>query len=260
MDIDFLAHIQAESARFAAVLRDTDPAAPVPTCPEWTAADLVWHLAEVQLFWCAIVRDRLTDPGAAGAAEPERPAGYAALLALGQRASTELAAALEGTADDVRVWSWSADESVGFVRRRMAHEALVHRLDAELTVGPASDVDAELATDGVREVLQLVLGGSPAWSVFSPTGPLGRLRTSDTGAEWLVQLGGFSGQSPNSGKTFDHRPVLELVDSGEPAYTVSAPARDLDAWVWNRPTLTDVTVEGDRGAFDALAALIGQGV
>ena len=48
MGLDLLAAVRAESARFADALEATDPAAPVPTCPDWTAADLLWHLAQEQ--------------------------------------------------------------------------------------------------------------------------------------------------------------------------------------------------------------------
>ena len=32
-------------------------------------------------------------------------------------------------------WTWSAEQTVGFTLRRQAHEALIHRLDAEQTAG-----------------------------------------------------------------------------------------------------------------------------
>jgi hypothetical protein len=50
--------------------------------------------------------------------------------------STEdLQRVLAGAADPETVWTWSQNRSVGFVRRRQAHEALIHRRDAELVVG-----------------------------------------------------------------------------------------------------------------------------
>ena len=68
--------------------------------------------------------------------------------------------ALAGTADDVTVWTWlDTDHSVGFVRRRQAHEALIHRLDAELTAGVVTELDAGLATDGVLEAIEWMFGG-----------------------------------------------------------------------------------------------------
>src|SRR6476646_2568450 len=85
--LDYLAYIRSESARFGACLAAADPAARVPSCPDWNAVDLLWHLAEVQLFWGTIVRDRLTDPGAAESAQPDQPDDIVALLSLFERAT-----------------------------------------------------------------------------------------------------------------------------------------------------------------------------
>ena len=54
----YLDHIRTESARFREVLADCDPSARVPACPDWDAADLLWHLAGVQVFWAKVVRHR----------------------------------------------------------------------------------------------------------------------------------------------------------------------------------------------------------
>jgi uncharacterized protein (TIGR03083 family) len=250
MTIDFLAHLRAESARFGDVLADADPSAPVPTCPDWTAADLLYHLAEVQHSWATIVRERLSEPD--GVTEPERPADYQDVLTLFRQQSQSLIDALGQSADDVTVWTWlPGDQSVGFVRRRQAHEALIHRIDAELTAGvPVSEVDRALATDGVAEVLDWMYRPVPSWAT-SNDGPVGRLVTTDTGAEWLTRVGRWSGHSPNSGKDYTDEPTLRLVASGDPSFTVSGAARDLDAWLWNRPTVADVVIEGDASAFEA---------
>jgi len=47
--------------------------------------------------------------------------------------------------------------NLGFVRRRQAHEVLIHRLDAELTAGvDASAMDPRLSADGVDELLRVM--------------------------------------------------------------------------------------------------------
>jgi uncharacterized protein (TIGR03083 family) len=252
MTIDFLAHLRSESAAFGAALASADPSASVPTCPDWTAADLLWHLAEVQLFWGAIVRDRLDDPDAAEAGKPDRPSDYAALLELYRSASAGLADALDGVADDVAVWTWfDADQTVGFVRRRQAHEALIHRFDAELTAGvPAGDVDSALASDGVLEALEWMYGGYPEWAHYRPTGTVGRLATTDTGTAWLVELGRWGGHSPNTGKDYQDEPALTVVQAGDPTFSITGTARDLDAWLWHRPTLGEISTDGDAGALE----------
>lgn len=255
MSLDHLAHLRTESARFARVLAGADPGAPVPSCPDWSAADLLWHLGEVQHFWGTVVRDRLTDPSEY--AQPVRPERHTELHDFFTTASAMLIEALATTPDDVPVWTWlTADRSVGFVRRRQAHEALIHRLDAELTADTITDVDPELATDGVLEIIEWMLG-APPWATTTVDGPIGRLIASDTGAQWLVQVGKASGTSPTGGTTYTDEPVGCLVDGGEPSFEIAGTARDLDAWLWNRPPVSTITRTGDTTAF---AAVIGQGV
>jgi len=77
------------------------------------------------------------------------------------------------------VWTWSSDRTVDFVRRRVAHECLIHRLDAQLTAQALTPIDADLATDGVDEVVTYFFSGT-AQSRFRPTGPIGALRILDT--------------------------------------------------------------------------------
>jgi uncharacterized protein (TIGR03083 family) len=253
MSLDYLEHIRSDSARFADLLAGADPSATVPSCPDWTAADLLWHLAEVQNFWGAIVRDRLLDPDAADRSQPSRPSDYGELVDTYRAASSGLVDALATTPDKTTVWTWfAADQSAGFVRRRQAHEALIHRLDAELTTGTVTDLDAGLATDGVAEVLEWMYSEVPEWATAGPDGPTGRLATSDTGREWLVRIGSWSGTSPNTGNTYTDEGTLSLVASGEPDFEVSGAARDLDAWLWNRPTWEQVRLTGDYQQFQQL--------
>jgi uncharacterized protein (TIGR03083 family) len=259
MELDYLGHLERESARFAEVLDDADPQASVPSCPDWTADDLLWHLGEVFLFWGTIMRERLTDPAVAEDARSDRPTERHALLDFYERSSSELMQTLRDTPPDEPIWTWSSDNTAGFVRRRMAQEALIHRLDAELTADAVTDFDAELATDGVLEALQYFFS-PPTWTTWDADGPVGRLRATDTGADWLVQLGSFSGRSPNTGKTWEHEPCLELTDSAAPTFTLSASGRDLDAWLWGRPQLVEPVIDGNAADLELLRAIIAAGI
>lgn len=260
MPIDFLHHVRSESDRFVSVLRDANPAAPVPSCPDWTAADLLWHLTEVHLFWGVIARDLLDDPEPSEAAKPPRAEGYDELLAQFDAASTLLSDALAAHDDDVAVWTWSDDHTIGFIRRRMAQEALIHRLDAELTVGAVTGFDAALAADGVVEGLELFYGGrTPAWATFDGSGPVGRVGMTDTGDNLLLRVGTISGTHP-TGKTYTGEPSVLMLESGDPTFTVTGTARDLDAWLWQRPTLADVQVDGSRDDFAQLQAVISDAI
>src|SRR5438105_15171100 len=116
-DLDYLGHLARESARFAEAIGQAPPDAAVPTCPDWNADDLLWHLAEVQFFWSTVVREGL-DGDEAEKRKPERPADRAGLLAFCRRASRDLGEILAGSSPQTPAWTWSEDHTVGFIRRR----------------------------------------------------------------------------------------------------------------------------------------------
>ena len=176
-----------ESQRFRDVLADCDPAARVPGCPDWDAADLLFHLAGVQHFWSTIIRQRPEGPEKLE--EPARPETYAELLAFFDTSSAALVAALEEADPAEHAWSWAPEQTVGFTYRRQAHEALIHRLDAEQAAGQETPLDTELAADGVLETLDIMFGGTPPWGAFTPGDGLVRFDLADTGEQILVRLG-----------------------------------------------------------------------
>ncbi|MDL9935727.1 hypothetical protein QSJ18_03115 [Gordonia sp. ABSL1-1] len=59
--MDRAAVIAVESQRLADACARADPGTRCPTCPDWTPADLLWHLVNVHLFWGEIVRRRIID-------------------------------------------------------------------------------------------------------------------------------------------------------------------------------------------------------
>jgi uncharacterized protein (TIGR03083 family) len=259
--INYLDHLHRESRRFAAALAGADPAAPVPTCPDWTAADLLWHLTEVQWFWGTIVGERLQDPSSAEATKPARPDAYAELAELFGTATGRLSVALAEGADTTAVWTWASDRSVGFIRRRQAHEALIHRLDAELVGGEPGLMDAALSADGVDELLRVMWAELPGWATFTPSGGEVLLAATDTGDAWLAVLGRFTGTSPTSGRTYDE-PTITVADpapAAAPAARVRGTAAALDRWLWNRG---DAGLErtGDPAALANLDGLVTAGV
>ncbi|HEY0889973.1 MAG TPA: maleylpyruvate isomerase family mycothiol-dependent enzyme [Nocardioides sp.] len=253
----YLDHIRSESARFRAALAACDPDAPVPSCPEWTAADLLWHLGgEVQHFWNWVVRHRPEAPD--GYQEAERPESYADLLSFFDATNAAFVAALAGADPAEAAWSWAAEQTVGFTFRRQAHEALVHRIDAELTVGALTPLDPALAADGVDEALDVMFGGTPPWGSFAPLPHHVRVDSVDVGASVWVQLGRFTGTAPD-GTAHDTEDVSVVADPGtEPDVVVSGPAAALDAWLWRRGGDEAVTVSGDRSVYDRFRACVNQ--
>jgi uncharacterized protein (TIGR03083 family) len=252
---DYLRHIRDDSARFRAVLADCDPAARVPSCPDWDAADLLWHLGEVQHFWGTMLRQRPAGPD--DYAEPARPDSYAGLLEYFDRGSELLFTELDGVDPAAETWTWSQDHTAGFIYRRQAHEALIHRLDAELTAGAVTALDPALAADGVDEALDVMFGGCPPWGTFTPYDRFVRVDVTDTGDTVWVQLGHFNGTDPDDGRVHDSEDIHVVpAPDADPGAVVSGPAGALDAWLWRRGDDSEVSVTGDREVYDHFRACV----
>lgn len=252
-----LAHIRTESARFREVLAGCDPTARVPACPDWDAADLLWHLASVQGFWAEVVRTRPAAVDEDFEKKLPRPETYDGLLAAydGYAAAMIEALATADPADEA--WHWSSDHTVGASIRRQAHEALIHRLDAEEAAGQVTPLDPALAADGVLEALTVMYGGCPPWGTITPSDRVVDVRLTDTGDVLHVALARFTGTDP--GGTTHDEPDLALVDEGSPVATISGTAGDLDAWLWHRGVgRVQISREGDQGTLDELAGILSQ--
>ena len=148
--------------------------------------------------------------------------------------------------------------------RRQAHEALVHRVDAELTAGVDLTVpDAALAADGVDELLRVMWGLPDGdWATWTPSDRLVRVETTDTGHGWTLRLGRWSGTGPQSGREFDEATALVVDgdDAGSPAAVLRGRAADLDLHLWNRLPADPVERTGDPDALADLDEVRGAGV
>jgi hypothetical protein len=159
------------------------------------------------------------------------------------------------------VWTWAADHTAGFVLRRQAHEALIHRLDAELVVGEVTSLDPALAADGVDEALCVMYGTAPAWGSLAPQGTPGRVIATDVGRAWQVGFGRFTGTSPDTGNVYDEDMLTMPSTTDLPAaFTLEGTAADLDRWLWGRGDLRVLQTSGDPVALERLAAVIASGV
>lgn len=253
----YLTHLEAESRRFRDVLAACDPDARVPSCPEWTAADLLWHLgAEVQDFWAWVVAHRPQHPRE-GYEEPSRPAAYEDLLRVFDERSDALVRALREADPADEAWSWAPEQTVGFTFRRQAHEALVHRVDAELTAGTPTSIDPALATDGIDEVLGVMYGGSPAWGTFHGLPHHLRVDVTDTATSVWVQLGRFTGTDPGSGRVYDDEDIAVVEDPGtEPDAVISGTSAVLLLRFWRRGDGAETHLTGNLEIVDRFRRVI----
>lgn len=263
-NIDYLGHLARESALFGHAVDGAASDARVPTCPDWDADDLLWHLGEVQWFWGTVVRRGVDAEGAGALAQP-RPETRAALMDFYLTASADLGKALASASPESPAWTWSDDKTVGFIIRRQAHEALIHRIDAELTAGQRRSVmDPLLSADGVDEALRIMYGGDlPTWGTFAPDERRTvRVHASDTGDSWFVTLGRFSGTDPDEKKSYDQESiqVARIDPGGQASATVRSKADDMDCWLWRRPTEVSPERSGDSDVLSAFDALIASGI
>lgn len=247
MDLDVI--LRTESERFRAALRDAAPDATVPSCPGWTAADLAWHLARVQWGFASIVAGRHTEhpgPAIALAGLPRTRPSFPELLELDRRATDRLLAAFADVPPATPLWSFvDRATDVAWALRRQAHEALVHRIDAELTAGgPPGAVEADVAADGVHELLTELLHRGNRGE-FAPSGIHVDLRTTDTGDRWSVALGRLRRTDDVTGDVLVRAGAELRAPVGRPHGVVAGPAVRLHAWAWGRDDGRRLRTTGD---------------
>jgi uncharacterized protein (TIGR03083 family) len=249
--LPYLDHLAADSARFRTVLATAPAEARVPTCPDWNADDLLWHLGEVQWFWGEIAERGLTDPAeldAMNATRTERPGDRAGLLAFFDSSSERLHRVLGDLPPETPLWMWADDKSAGYIRRRQAHEAMVHRLDAELTVGERTSLDCRLAADGVDEALRIMRGHEPEPDfTHVPVSSPVTIATVDAMHSWTVTPVRVTGLW--KGEPIDELRFLVTDGPDDAAVAeISGSAADIDCWLWNRPVEGELARNGDAAA------------
>ena len=227
----------------------------VPTCPDWTVADLIRHVGQVYLHKVECMREgaeRESEWPPAGLRDEEP-------LALLDRSYTELVAELTSRNPADRGGTWYApDPTVGFWFRRMAQESVIHRIDAELGAGTAvSAIPGDLALDGIDELLKVFVAYSViAWGDYfteALAGSPGRALKIQTTAtvdtpsvSWLVKT------SPGC-LTVDGGPDEKLADDTTADITISGTPANMLRWSWNREIPGEPSRVRVEGSPDALA-------
>lgn len=253
---DLLAALARDGEAFADVCADADLTLPVPPCPGWSLADLVWHLAEVHHFWRTIV-DEQRDTWE-GYEQPTRPPDNALVdfYRDGLEATvTVLAAAHPQQAN----WTWSHQRDAGFVMRRMAHETAVHLVDANAALGRPHAVAADLASDGIDEFLFHFL--RPGATVTETLGGSVHIHCTDVAGEWTVRPAAAGAGSGN--ESGDESADVDDASGGEMVVTrehskgdaaLRGAATDLLLVLWRRLPLAAVDVIGDRALVERFVA------
>ncbi|MFC9691796.1 maleylpyruvate isomerase family mycothiol-dependent enzyme [Kribbella sp. NPDC056951] len=178
----YLEQLAAESARLREVAELGLDAA-VPSCPGWTVESVVRHVAQVYLHKIEVLR-----LGALPKPWPPEGLDERDAFELYDESLSALTAALRQAGTTQQTWTFSpADSTSGFWYRRMAMETVVHRIDAELAHDVVTPIAAELALDGIDELLYPNLGG-PWWDENWTKHPLdATVRITAEGRSWTVR-------------------------------------------------------------------------
>lgn len=221
---DAVAAIGAESRRLSDVVASADLDARVPTTPKWSVRDLAHHIGTVQWYWAENVRAK-NPAERSGAALASLPPDDDLLAWLGW-CTYALLSALREAGPESPSWAWWGDptpHTAGAVARHQAQEAAVHRWDAEGSVGTPAPLPAGLATDGVPEFIEVMVGPD----VVALRGAV-TLHAVDAGASWKVGAGSAdAGAAP--------------ARSAE----LHATASDLVLMLYRRLAVPDTDVDGD---------------
>lgn len=228
----FVGHVRDDGRRLAAAATG-NLSLDVPSCPGWTVRDLASHVAQVyeHKILCTAL-GHAPDPW-----PPEWPADRDPIEWYGDAHERLLEMfAQSGPTTPSATW-WPKDQTVGFWARRMAQETAVHRIDAELAIGEATPVDAELAVDGVDEVLLLMLAGD--WSEDPEETATGQhVAISTGGRTWFVTL---------------EEKAMSVTEDGRAAdATLEGDPSDVLLWLWGRSPDERVARSGDQEALRLL--------
>lgn len=246
----YVAEIEASTAGLAEILAEHDLSLPVPTCPEWTLRQLVTHVGRAHRWAAEITRTRsdafIPFRQVPDSRLPDDRAGQLAWLLAGAALIVE---AVREAGGDV-VWTFTGPMPADFWIRRMAHETLVHRADAQLAAGaePEPVIEAEVAADAIDEWLTLLAGGhinAGDQAKALPAGASLHVHATDDGlggrGEWMIRhdAGGLAvepGHGKGDAAVVGPAASLLLVlmrrrPASDPAVTVYGDSAVLDGWL-----------------------------
>lgn len=238
---DHLAAITTNVEGMVAALQDSYELE-VPSCPGWKGADLLAHMANVMAQKLPVFSARQTtapDPGSWARTSASEPELGPKVLQLAAQVVGELAEMGSG----VPLWSWyQRDQSSGFWARRLAHEALIHRVDAELAAGLDPACPPDVAADGLGELLEVFLARPGRPLSDGGTEAVIHLHATDRECDWSVTLGGVE-------------VAVHPAHHGTPTALLTGPAASLYLWGWGRRGQQGISVVGDPAQAPRLRAL-----
>jgi len=253
--MDATSFITRESDRFASVLASLDPITPCPSCPGWTARDLIAHLTQVHHFWATVLAEDIRsdeDASRIDDSPPELPESIDEILPVRAAATRALTAALDNLDDAEPRWTWwPSDQTVGFTRKMQVCEAVMHRVDAELAAGlDPSPIDRDVAAHCLSHCVNVMWGWLPDGASHTSRGIV---RIASDGQEWFIDVGDYPG---TGGEPI---PRAQRAAAGaEPTVEIAGDLEELARWAWGRGG--QVMITGDKTGVAAMEGLIAAGI
>ncbi len=237
----YLDGVRDNARLFVEAVRKSGLDAPVPTCPDWTAADLARHQGRV-FYWISTIVETKAQEYIDRTPFEDEAEGADDPLAFVERGAEHALAVLGAADPETPVWNW-IDGGPGPARfwfRRMAHETVVHRADAEAAatgrIGTSRVDPAELAADGIDEFLDFLDMRSRGGRTPPLSGSY-HFHTTDVPGEWVV--------------VFDGDAVTIRREHAKADVAVRGPASDLELFLYSRRGSEGLDTFGDPAALAA---------
>lgn len=219
----YLESTAADGAEIGRLAR-AHPDRTVPTCPDWTGADLLAHLTAYTRWVTGL------HAGRTGLADPLPAPDPGAAVRDWDRTLDDLLAVLRAADPDAPLPNWSTGpQTAAFWLRRSAQDVAVHRHDAgRLATDAPAPVPADVALDGIAEFGEVFVATALASGAAPPAAATIALEVTD----------------------LDRTLRWDLPDPG-PVTTLRGTASDLLLALWHRRDPLDHFAGGDRGRIAA---------
>jgi uncharacterized protein (TIGR03083 family) len=193
----------AENLEAIAMTAEEHPDAAVPSCPGWSIADVVGHLAPIMMGWYRhnlVTRPEDGDFVQAAMSAPPLPDDPVARIRYLRESSEKFTQLVTSMDLDTPVWTFGPPGPARFWLLRAATETAVHRWDVEAALGTPTTIVTSRATTSVDETVRGMWralveadwpAASPVRNPHVPDQPL-RIRATDSDRTWTVRTDGGS--------------------------------------------------------------------
>ncbi|HEX5401953.1 MAG TPA: maleylpyruvate isomerase family mycothiol-dependent enzyme [Pseudonocardiaceae bacterium] len=235
MDVESLiGALRTQGASLGDAAQQAGPTAAVPTCPGWTVRDLLLHVGGVHRWATVMVGEVRTEP-----IDLDQPYDIVdelpdddELVTWFRDGHADLVRTLDQASADVACWAFlPAPSPLAFWARRQVHETTVHRADADAAAGLRTSVPADVAVDGIDELLTCFVSGRNR-KLRAKTPRTLQVHATDADADWLIRIG-------------PDRPEAKRVTGDVTADdSVAGSAEELYLALWNRKPWDHLTTAG----------------